>query len=152
MSLPFPFFQYCSTLGVYCSLLFFTVFFLPRTSLLWFESASQFPFAQVASSLDRPQSRFLEPLTASPTLTLGWICLGIALLVIWWTKWIRSWVYDEHRYGSQQSQFEAKTAQVEWQKHGSSVRCSDLWYRFILKLFSGTETRLSCDVCRVHIL
>lgn len=121
MSKPFPFFQYASTLGIQSSLLLFTAFFLPRTSLLYFDSPAEFPFAQAASSLDRPQAAFLEPLTASPALTLGWICGGSCILVLWWARWVRSWAYDDVRHGSKNSEFEAKTERMEWQKRSSAV-------------------------------
>lgn len=122
MSIPFPFFQYASTLGIQTSLLLFTAFFLPRTSLLYFDTPAEFPFAQAASSLDRPQVLFLEPLTASPVLTLGWTCVGCCILVLWWTRWMRNWAFDEVRHGSAKSEFEARTERMEWQKRASAVR------------------------------
>jgi phosphatidylinositol glycan class F len=116
-----PFFQYASTVGIHSSLLIFAVLFLPRTSLLYFPSTNDFLFAQPASSLDRPQSQFIEPLTASPVLTLSWICVGVATLAVWWAKWMRKWAYEENRYGSTKNEFELKTEKMEWQKRGSSV-------------------------------
>jgi hypothetical protein len=119
MSIPFP--QYASTLGVHTSLLLFTAFFLPRTTLLYYASPSQFPFAQSASSRDRPQLSFFEPLTASPILTLCWICGGVCILVVWWARWIRSWAYDQRVSASKKTDFEAKTEQLKWQSRGVSV-------------------------------
>ena len=119
--MAFSFFQYASTLGVHTSLLLFTVLFLPKTSLFYYASPSQFPLAQSASSRDRPQPPFLEPLTASPTLTLGWICVGVCILVVWWGGWVRSWAYDEHISGLERNQFEAKTEYIKWRGRGALV-------------------------------
>jgi hypothetical protein len=119
----FSFYHYASTLSIHTLLLIFIILFLPRTSLLYYESPSLFPFTQRSSSLDRPQPPFLEPLTASPVLTLGWICLGIAVLILWWSRWVRRWAYDERHKGSEQSDFEARTEWTVWQNRGLSVSC-----------------------------
>jgi len=141
----FPFFQYASTLGIHTSLLFFTILFLPRTSLLYYTSPSLFPFAQPLTSLDKPQPPFLEPLTASPVLTLSWICLGTAVLVVWWSWWVRRWVYDERQRGSEKSDFETRTEQIEWQNRrlselGSAALATLLVsfvYHFVVILFGA---------------
>lgn len=56
-----------------------TALFLPCTLLLIFNNTSNFPFPQSASSLDRPLSKFLEVLTASPLLTLAWLSSGFLI-------------------------------------------------------------------------
>ncbi|KAG8950969.1 hypothetical protein FRC00_007470 [Tulasnella sp. 408] len=63
-----PLARYTSIVGTQSLLLTFTALFLPRStsSLL----GSDF-LPPPSSSLDRPQHPFLEPLTASPVLTLG---------------------------------------------------------------------------------
>ncbi|KAG8982602.1 hypothetical protein FRB94_013282 [Tulasnella sp. JGI-2019a] len=84
-----PLARYTSILGTQCLLLLFTAFYLPRstTALLGTD------FIQNAqhTSLDRPQHPFLEPLTASPTLTLIWLCGGVAAIVFWWAGYMRVW-------------------------------------------------------------
>jgi len=117
---PLPFFRYASTVGIQSSLLLFAALFLPRTSLLYFGSANEFPFAQPASSLDRPQSPFIEPLTASPVLTLAWICAGVAAIALWWATWMRKWAYADYRHTSTKDEFELRTEKMEWQKRASS--------------------------------
>lgn len=118
---PLPFFSYAATVGIHSSLLLFTALFLPRTSLAVFNETSNFPFAQPASSLDRPQHDFLEALTASPPLTLAWLCTGVFLVSLSWGGSIRRQAYEQHR-SVNKVDFEAKEEQLEWQKQGTIVR------------------------------
>ncbi|KAG8857064.1 hypothetical protein FRB96_005994 [Tulasnella sp. 330] len=84
-----PLARYTSILGTQCLLLLFTAFFLPRstTALL----GEDFILKAQHSSLDRPQHPFLQPLTASPTLTLTWLCSGVAAIAFWWAGYMRVW-------------------------------------------------------------
>ena len=118
---PLPLFRYATTVGIHSSLLVFTALFLPRTSLVVFNDTSNFPFLQPASSLDRPQPEFLEVLTASPPLTLAWLCSGVFLISFSWGSRIRRQAYEQHR-PIDKTDFEAKKEEMEWQKQGTTVR------------------------------
>ena len=118
---PLPLFNYAATVGIHGSLLLFTALFLPRTSLVIFNHTSNFPFLQPASSLDRPQPEFLEALTASPPLTLAWLCAGIFLISFSWSGRIRRQAYEQHK-PVDKTDFEAKKEEMEWQKQGTIVR------------------------------
>jgi len=117
---PLPLFSYAATVGVHSSLLLFTALFLPRTSLAIFGKISNFPFLQPASSLDRPQSEFLEALTASPPLTIAWLCAGTLLILFSWGGRIRRQAYEQHK-PVDKTDFEAKKEEMEWQKQGTMV-------------------------------
>lgn len=117
---PLPLFSYATTVGVHSSLLLFTAFFLPRTSLVVFDSISNFPLLQPASSLDRPQPEFLEALTASPPLTLAWLCAGAFLISFSWGGRIRRQVYEQHK-PLDKTDFEAKEEEMKWQRQGTVV-------------------------------
>jgi len=121
---PLPLFSYASTVGIHSSLLLFTALFLPRTSYAIFNNTSNFPFLQPASSLDRPESEFLEPLTASPPLTLAWLCAGVLLVSFSWSVRVRRQAYEQHK-PADKTDFEAKKELIEWQKQGTTVR---LWW------------------------
>ena len=118
---PLPLFSYASTVGIHSSLLLFTALFLPRTSLVIFNDTSNFPFLQPASSLDRPQPEFLEALTASPPLTLAWLCAGVFLISFSWARRVRRQAYEQHR-PVDRTDFEAREEDIEWQKKGTIVR------------------------------
>ena len=118
---PLPLFSYATTVGIHSSLLLFTALFLPRTSLAVFNDISNFPFLQPASSLDRPQPEFLEALTASPPLTLAWLCAGVLLISFSWSGRIRRQAYEQHK-PIDKTDFEAKKEEIEWRKQGTIVR------------------------------
>ena len=118
---PLPLFSYATTVGIHSSLLLFTALFLPRTSLVVFGDTSNFPFLQSASSLDRPQPEFFEALTASPPLTLAWLCAGVFLISVSWGGRIRRQAYEQHK-PVDKTDFEAKEEDMEWQKQGTTVR------------------------------
>ncbi|KIO33132.1 hypothetical protein M407DRAFT_241161 [Tulasnella calospora MUT 4182] len=96
-----PLARYTSIVGTQSLLLAFTALFLPRstTSLL----GSDF-LPPPSSSLDRPQHPFLEPITASPVLTLVWLCLGVGVVISWSSGYMRVWVKGEtsSRAGNQE--------------------------------------------------
>ena len=117
---PLPLFSYATTVGIYTSLLLFTALFLPRTSSAIFNDTSDFPFLQSASSLDRPQLKFLEALTASPPLTLAWSCAGVFLISLSWSGRIRHQAYEQHKPVNR-TDFEAKKEEMEWRKQGTVV-------------------------------
>jgi len=127
---PLPLFSYATTVGIHSSLLLFTAFFLPRTSLVIFNSTSNFPFLQPASSLDRPQPEFLEALTASPPLTVAWLCAGVLLISFSWGGRARRQAYEQHK-PVDKTDFEARKEDMEWQKRGTIVRL-----QLSLRLFS----------------
>ena len=118
---PLPLFSYAATVGVHSSLLLFTALFLPRTSLAIFDDASALPFLQPPSSLDRPQPKFLEALTASPPLTLAWLCAGVSLISFSWGGRMRRQAYEQNK-PIDRTDFEAKKEEMEWQKRGTVVR------------------------------
>lgn len=89
----FPFAQYASVLGVHLSLIGFTALYLPQTTRF---------FAPLAPrKTDRPQSEFMEVLTADPSLTLCWISLGLTLLEVWWANWMRKWSFEQTAKGTE---------------------------------------------------
>ncbi|KAF8586946.1 hypothetical protein K439DRAFT_1339617 [Ramaria rubella] len=81
----FPFFQYTSHLSIHTLLLTFTGVFLPAGTLLIT------PLPPQQSSLDKPQHRLLEPITASPVWTLIWLCAGTTACLAWWAGLMREW-------------------------------------------------------------
>ncbi|KIM54292.1 hypothetical protein SCLCIDRAFT_17728 [Scleroderma citrinum Foug A] len=87
----FPYFQYVSVVGVHSTLVGFVALYLPQSIRL----LGPLP----ARETDRPQSEFMEALTARPTLTAGWICAGLCVLQLWWGGWVRQW-YFEHSTSS----------------------------------------------------
>ena len=117
---PLPLFSYSTTVGIHTSLLLFTALFLPRTSSAIFNDTSEFPFLQSASSLDRPQPKSLEALTASPPLTLAWLCAGVFLISLLWSGRIRHQAYEQHKHANR-TDFEAKKEEMEWRKQGTVV-------------------------------
>ena len=119
---PLPLFSYAATVGIHSSLLLFVAFFLPRTSLVIFNDTLNFPFLQPASSLDRPLPKFLEALTASPPLTLAWLCAGVLLVSSSWSGRIRHQAYEQHK-PVDKTDFEARKDEIEWRKQGTTV-CS----------------------------
>ncbi|KAG6329599.1 hypothetical protein ID866_9492 [Astraeus odoratus] len=88
----FPFFQYVSTVGVYTTLIAFTAFFLPQSTRL----LGPLPLR----TTDRPQSAFMEALTARPTTTAAWICAGLCVLQVWWGGWVRKWYFEQGAHGT----------------------------------------------------
>ncbi|KAG8216237.1 GPI biosynthesis protein family Pig-F-domain-containing protein [Butyriboletus roseoflavus] len=90
---PFPFAQYASVLGVHLILVGFIALYLPQTTRL---------FAPLAvRKADRPQTEFIEMLTGDPSLTLGWIFAGLALLQVWWASWVRKWSFEQTARGTE---------------------------------------------------
>lgn len=79
----FPFTRFSSLLGVHTALLGFVALYLPRSSLLLF------PLPDQASSRDRPQHPFIQPLTADPLLTLVWLCFGVAITQASYSTWLK---------------------------------------------------------------
>jgi phosphatidylinositol glycan class F len=88
----FPYFQYTSLLGTHTLLLAFTAVFLPAGTVL----VTSLPPQQ--SSLDKPQHRLLEPITANPLWTLLWLCAGTSACQAWWAGWMRHlWTTCPHQ-------------------------------------------------------
>lgn len=83
-NLDFPLARFASLVGVHTTLILFTALFLPRSSYLITSLPSQ------ASSKDRPQHPFLQPITADPLLTLTWLCFGAAVVQVSWAGWLKS--------------------------------------------------------------
>jgi len=89
----FPLAQYASVLGVHLLLVGFTTLYLPQTTRL---------FAPLdAQKTDRPQSEFMEALTADPLATVSWIAAGLVLLQTWWAGWVRTWSFEQTTKGSE---------------------------------------------------
>lgn len=88
----FPYFQYTSLLGTHTLLLGFTAAFLPAGTVLLT------PLPPQQSSLDKPQHRLLEPITANPVWTLLWLCAGTGACQAWWAGWMRQlWAAYPHQ-------------------------------------------------------
>ena len=88
----FPYFQYASLLGTHTLLLVFTAIFLPAGTVLIT------PLPPQQSSLDKPQHRLLEPITANPVWTLLWLCAGTVACQSWWAGWMRQlWATYPHQ-------------------------------------------------------
>jgi phosphatidylinositol glycan class F len=82
----FPYLQYVSLGGSHALLLAFAALALPRSSKwLGFKSIPQ------ATSLDRPQHPFLNPVTANPAASVFTVSLGVLGIVVWWSGWVRLW-------------------------------------------------------------
>lgn len=89
----FPFAEYASVLGVRLILVGFTALYLPQTTHI---------FAPLAvRKTDRPQSEFMEALTTDPSLTLGWISVGLTLLEVWWASWMWKWSFEQTAKGTE---------------------------------------------------
>jgi len=95
-----PLARYSSLVGTQTVLLLFTAFFLPRSTMTLLGPA-YLPLQK--SSVDRPQHPFLEPLTASPSLTLAWMCSGVAAIMPWWAGYMRVWVNSMSNEVSEES-------------------------------------------------
>lgn len=89
----FPFLQYTSLAGSHVILLSFAALTLP-TSSKWLG----FKPIPLASSLDRPQYPFLDPITANPTATVVTISLGLFAIIVWWSGWVRLWWALENKF------------------------------------------------------
>ena len=89
----FPFAQYASVLGVHLTFVGFTALYLPQTTRLFVPLAVR--------KTDRPQSEFMETLTADPSLTLCWISVGLTLLQVWWANWVRKWSFKQTVKGTE---------------------------------------------------
>jgi GPI ethanolamine phosphate transferase 2/3 subunit F len=91
----FPFSRYISIVGVHTNLLAFTALYLPRTAFFIIT-----PDLTPASSRDKPQHPFLDPLTINPAWTLASICGGAIILQGWWGGWVRNWSIESTLTGS----------------------------------------------------
>ncbi|KAF8123685.1 GPI biosynthesis protein family Pig-F-domain-containing protein [Boletus edulis] len=89
----FPFAQYASVLGVRLLLIGFTGLYIPQTTRLFGPLPPR--------KTDRPQSEFMEVLTVNPSLTLGWISIGLTLLEVWWAGWVRRWSFEQTAKGTE---------------------------------------------------
>lgn len=82
----FPFLQYVSLAGSHVVLLSFAALALPSSSKwLGFEPIP------LASSIDRQQHPFLDPITSNPAATVVTVSLGVFAIVTWWSGWVRLW-------------------------------------------------------------
>ncbi|KZO99139.1 hypothetical protein CALVIDRAFT_464507, partial [Calocera viscosa TUFC12733] len=82
---PFPLPRYASVLGPHTVLLVFSLIYLPRSSELFF------PLPPPTSSLDHPQPKWMEPITAAPVWTLFWVVLGVWGCLGAWAGSVRRW-------------------------------------------------------------
>jgi GPI ethanolamine phosphate transferase 2/3 subunit F len=166
---PTPFFplaRYTSVAGVHASLLVFTALFLPRTSFSALVASvvsgtydpPSHPTAYVRSA-DRPQHPFLAPLTADPTATLGWLCVGVILCQAWWAVRVRSWAdelrnalltgsdsTEEPEKAVEERRKRARVARWEcWQRTGETAVFAVIvavFYHFLLILSGAPVARL----------
>jgi len=85
-----PLLRYASLLGTHTVLLLFSVFYLPRNTFL--TSYSAYPNTSSFADPRTQQHPLLAPLTANSQKTLGWTCVGAAVLACWWAGYMRVWV------------------------------------------------------------
>lgn len=132
----FSYFQYVSIVGVHTTLVGFVAFYLPQSTRL----LGPLP----AQETDRPQSEFMEALTARPTVTAGWICAGLCVLQVWWGGWVRKWHFEHSATGSTVD--EIKLDRAKFNKQWFTV-CT--WARSarVARLNTSTDTTQSY---RVH--
>lgn len=88
----FPFLQYASVVGVHVILVGFTALYLPQSTLLF----GPLPVRKT----DRPQSEFMEVLTARPAVTAAWTLAGLCVLQVWWGTWVRKWHFEQQANGT----------------------------------------------------
>lgn len=88
----FPFFQYASIVGVHVILVGFSALYLPQSTRLF----GPLPVRKT----DRPQSEFMEALTARPAVTAAWILAGLCVLQVWWGTWVRKWYFEQNAIGT----------------------------------------------------
>ena len=86
---PLPLLKYASLVVTQALLLLFSIAFLPRSTLTFKDLPPQ------TSSLDRPQSAFMAPITAWPALSVAWMCLGTIFIQLYWGSKAAAWIeYD----------------------------------------------------------
>jgi phosphatidylinositol glycan class F len=86
---PLPLLKYFSLVVTQALLLLFSMAILPRSTLTFKDLPPQ------TSSLDRPQSAFMAPITAWPALSVVWMCLGTAFVQLYWGSKAAAWIeYD----------------------------------------------------------
>ncbi|TRM65299.1 hypothetical protein BD626DRAFT_567221 [Schizophyllum amplum] len=103
--------RYTAQVGAHSSLLLFAALFLPRIELpdygqpiesgstvvennntaRWAWLDTILPAPPMQTSLDRPTHPFVVPLVVNPTWTLACMCLGVAVLQLWWAGFMKSW-------------------------------------------------------------
>ena len=141
-AITLPLAQYTSLLGTQSLLLLFSALYLPRSTISLLGEGF-LPTQQ--SSLDRPQHPFLIPLTASPEITLGWVCLGSAFVTSWWAGHVRIWAQAEGLRKDEPTQEDTAppTAAVNaartkalWHAWTATFAASPLFY-FMLVLFGA---------------
>ncbi|KAI5895005.1 uncharacterized protein SCHCODRAFT_02686473 [Schizophyllum commune H4-8] len=144
-SLHVSFGRYTAQVGAHTSLLLFAALFLPRIELPehsqpsgssprwgWVETILPPPPAQ--TSLDKPTHPFLVPLVVNPTWTLVWMCLGAAVLQLWWAGFMKNW-WTEYT-NSENDEYDkamAKTAhdKVAWSASVDALKTTLLFSVFI---------------------
>lgn len=94
----FPMGAYFSTQAYLSVLLLTSVLSLPR-STAWFYTMAGLPLPTHNTSTDRPEHKFVAPLTASPVGTSAWVALGSALVMLWWGGKIAGWYGSPQTYG-----------------------------------------------------
>jgi len=82
---PFSLARYASALPPHTLLLAFSLIYLPRSSELFF------PLPPPKSSLDHPQPKWMEAVTAAPEWTLLWVTLGAWGCLGAWAGSVRHW-------------------------------------------------------------
>jgi len=126
-----PFSQYTSAAAVHTTLLAFVALFLPRTAILW-ESTEQ-------TSKDKPQHEFLDALTASPTSTVAWMCLGVAVIQVWWGGWVRRWYIANVLQSSDSAGASESASEREGDQRMRRVKLQQQRFKVISFLFAAVE-------------
>lgn len=130
-----PFSQYTSATAVHTTLLGFAAFFLPRTAILW-QPTKQ-------TSTDKPQHEFLNALTASPASTVAWLCLGVALIQVWWGGWVRRWYIASVLQSSNSADASGSASEREGDQRIRRVKLQQQRFKVISFLFAVVdETRV----------
>jgi hypothetical protein len=83
-SVHLPLGQYASKQGVLACLLLSSYFLLPRSK--W-----PYPAPTDRPPMDRPEWRFLVPITASPIRSMVYNVIGAMFCVLWWSPTLRTW-------------------------------------------------------------
>ncbi|KAL1676634.1 hypothetical protein EV122DRAFT_215959 [Schizophyllum commune] len=144
-SLHVSFGRYTAQVGAHTSLLLFAALFLPRIegeqlifgsgkSPRWGWVETILPPSPAQTSLDKPTHPFVVPLVVNPTWTLVWMCLGAAVLQLWWAGFMKNWWTEyTNSANDEYDKAMAKTAhdKVAWSASIDALKTTLLFSVFI---------------------
>lgn len=116
---PLPFSQYIPLTVIHSLLLMFAMLVLPRSTLTFKELPLQ------TSSLDRPQSEFMAPITAWPAVSVLWMCVGVALTQTYWSEKAAGWIKSDYikENGANKEEVEVVQADRSSQVRAAPIHC-----------------------------